>query len=121
MSLDRIETGRSGEAHAAAHYRRQGYELIASNARTRFGELDLVLRSRETLVFCEVRTRVEGRGNPIESFDRRKALQVRRMATRWLSENRVSPRPSSIRLDAAAVTVSPDGSLVSLEVLEGAL
>jgi len=121
MTHQRIETGRAGEAHATAHYLRLGYEVVARNARTRFGEIDLVMRTRETLVFCEVRTRVAGRGNPIESFDSRKALQVRRMAGRWLAENRLSQRPSSIRLDAAAVTVTIDGGLVSLEVLEGAL
>lgn len=121
MSHQRLRIGRAGEAHAAEHYLRLGYRVIARNARTRFGELDLVVRTHETLVFCEVRTRVAGRGNPVESFDARKALQVRRMAGRWLAENRPSPRATSIRLDAAAVTVTPDGTLVSLEILEGAL
>lgn len=121
VSDQRTRIGAAGERHALAHYVRRGCEPVATNARTRFGELDLIVIDRHTLVIAEVRTRVRGRGDPRESFDRRKRLQVRRMAAHWMSTNRLAPGTRDVRLDAVAVTVEPDGRLVSLEVLEGAL
>lgn len=132
MNDRRRETGAAGEAIALAHYEARGYTLVERNARNRHGEIDLIVIRRGILVFAEVRTRVAGRGDPLESFGPAKARQVRRMASGWLAANRSGqlgrrPVPSdpgrinSIRLDAVAVTVEADGSLQSLEVLEGAL
>jgi putative endonuclease len=49
--------GRSAERLAAAFLERQGLKLLAHNYRCRFGEVDLVLRDGNTLVFAEVRLR----------------------------------------------------------------
>ena len=103
------------------HYKRQGYTLIEQNLRTRYGEIDLIMASDTTIVIAEVRARVEGRGDPIESFSEAKQRQVRRMAATWLATEPRTVRRSQIRLDAVAVTVTSAGALVSLQVLEGAL
>jgi putative endonuclease len=121
MPHSRTRTGQIAEAHALAHYRRQGYELIEQNPRTRYGEIDLIVANEKTLVIAEVRARVEGRGDPLESFSGAKRKQVRRMAASWLASDSRMIRRSQIRLDAVAVTVTAAGALVSLQVLEGAL
>ena len=121
MGDARHRIGASGERHAADHYLRLGYRLIATNARTRHGELDIIACRGSLLVIAEVRTRVEGRGDPVDSFDERKRRQVRRMAAQWLSANRCPAGIGSFRIDAVAVVVDRSGELRSLRVLEGAL
>ena len=121
MTTDRRHRlGEIGEEHAAEHFARLGYEVLARNHRTRFGELDLIARDGGVLVFAEVKTRRAGSGRPFDNLHERKRRQVRRMGSAWLAQ--VSDRPwfEALRFDAVGVTVRPDGSLVSLEHLEGA-
>jgi putative endonuclease len=51
------DAGRRAEALAATHLERHGLAIVARNFRRRFGELDLIARDGETLVFVEVRLR----------------------------------------------------------------
>jgi putative endonuclease len=117
---DTKELGRLGERLAGEHFLRLGYDVLARNHQTRFGELDLVVSDGETLVFCEVKTRRAGSGDPWDSLHEAKRGQVRRMAAAWLTE--VSDRPwfADLRFDAVGVIVDAAGELVSLDHLEGA-
>ena len=76
--------GERGERIAADHLTRAGYTILATNYRTRFGELDLVAADARCLVFCEVKTRIAGtrRGpaGPLDAIGPRKRAQVRAMA-----------------------------------------
>jgi putative endonuclease len=121
MTLERIQIGRRGEQLALDHYLRLGYTSVATNARTRHGEIDLIVTNGSTLVFAEVKTRLAASGNPINSFTPAKQRQVRRMTANWLAANARPRAVRELRLDAVAVTLADDGSLVSLECLEGAL
>ena len=96
-----------------------GWEIVARNHRTRFGELDIVALDGETLVFVEVKAR-RGSGRPWDSLHERKRLQVRRMAAAFLAEVVDRPRSKALRFDAVGVTVDLAGDLVSLDHLEGA-
>ena len=57
MSLppDRITLGKAGEDYACFELERQGYEILARRFRTRLGEIDIVAREGDTLVFIEVK------------------------------------------------------------------
>ena len=117
----RRRLGRIGEQLAARHLQRLGYRVLARNHRTRFGELDLVVYDERVLVFVEVKTRraPAGAGGPFEAVDRRKQVQVRRMAARWLAEVADRPRGLDLRFDVVGVTVDGAGGLISLEHREG--
>jgi len=52
--------GVRGEKTAARFLRRKGYEILRRNFRTRFGEIDIIARDGHTLVFVEVKSRMEG-------------------------------------------------------------
>jgi putative endonuclease len=120
MSSDpRHRLGRLGEQLAAEHLERLGYAIVARNHRTRFGELDLIVCDAKTLVFCEVKTR-RGGGEPWDSLHDAKRLQVRRMASAYLSEAPDRPRVPNLRFDAIGICVDPRGHLTRLEHLEGA-
>ena len=121
MSDDpRHSLGRLGEQLAAEHLERLGYRVVARNYRTRFGELDLVVTDDEVLVFCEVKTRRAGSGDPWDSLGEAKRRQVRSMGVAWLSEVHDRPRTSRLRFDAIGVQIDRTGALVELEHMEAA-
>lgn len=121
MSTDhRPHLGREGERLAAEHLERLGFDVVARNHRTRFGELDLVVAGEGLLVFCEVKTRRAGSGSPWESLHDAKRLQVRRMAAAFLAEVRERPWSPDLRFDAIGVVLDGGDRLVSLDHLEGA-
>jgi len=120
QSSHRRHLGRLGERLAAEHFARLGFSVLAQNHHTRFGELDLVLSDGRTLVFCEVKTRRLGSGEPLESLHGPKRSQVRRIAAHWLAEPSDRPWHEELRFDAVGVLVDREDGLVRLDHLENA-
>jgi putative endonuclease len=116
----RQHLGRLGERLAAEHFSRLGFEVLARNHYTRWGELDLVLSDGDTLVFCEVKTRRLGSGEPLESLHPAKQSQVRRMAAAWLADVTDRPWHAELRFDAVGVVVDGRDGLVRLDHYEAA-
>ncbi|HEY4996841.1 MAG TPA: YraN family protein [Solirubrobacteraceae bacterium] len=114
--------GRAGEELAAAHMRRRGFDVIARNVRTRFGEIDLIARDGEVLAFIEVKTRRGRAGglSPLEGLHARQRTRLRRLAAAWLAATAPRAGARTIRFDAIGVTIDARGRLVRLEHLEGA-
>ncbi|OOC09187.1 MULTISPECIES: YraN family protein [Thioalkalivibrio] len=81
------ESGQQAEQRAARYLQDRGLRLVASNVRRPWGELDLVLREGDTVVFVEVRMRSnQDYGGGLESVDRRKRRKLVRMAETWMLE-----------------------------------
>jgi putative endonuclease len=98
-------TGRRGEAVAAAYLVGQGYEILARNVRTRYGEIDVVAREGETLVFIEVRARRgSDLGTPEESIDARKQARLVALSEAYLAD--LAEPPAACRIDVVAVELS---------------
>jgi putative endonuclease len=117
----RHRLGRAGERAAAEHLERLGYEVLARNHRTRFGEIDLIAYDGTTLVFCEVKSRRAGAAAfPFDALGRAKRAQVRTVAAAWLAQASDRPRSAELRFDAIAVTFDAHGRLATLDHLEGA-
>jgi putative endonuclease len=116
----RQHLGRLGEHLAAEHFKRLGFEVLAQNHHTRFGELDLVLSDGRTLVFCEVKTRRLGSGEPFDGLHGAKRSQVRKMAAHWLSEPIDRRWHEQLRFDAIGVLVDRADGLVRLDHVEDA-
>lgn len=102
--------GNRGEAEVAKYLRKKGYTLLASQWRCRFGELDLVARSRRgTVCFVEVKLRGAGSiGLPREFVDSRKRERLRSAAAAYLSTYEID---APARFDVAEVYVENDGTL----------
>ena len=102
----------------------RGWEILARNARTRYGELDLIARDGSSIVFVEVKAGVTGgsRGpkRPVLAVGREKQRRIRRLAGAWLSGAGRLPPHRSLRFDAVGVTYDRTGALVAYEHLEGA-
>ena len=58
--MDARTLGAYGESLAAAYYRKQGFEIITANYRTRMGEVDLIVSNGKLLIFVEVKARSRG-------------------------------------------------------------
>jgi putative endonuclease len=117
----RLDLGARGEAAAAAFYAARGYSVLARNWRCREGELDLVVARDGCVVFCEVKTRTgSGFGIPAEAVTPEKQRRLRRLAVRWLAEQRAADGPgfADLRFDVASVTVRAGEP--QLEVIEAA-
>lgn len=124
MTDARQRTGRAAEEIVARRLRAAGWEILARNARSRHGELDIVALDGGALVFVEVKAgRVEsafGPERPVHSVDARKQRRVRRLASAWMSERRDLPRFAAIRFDAVGVSFDRGGRAVEIEHVENA-
>jgi len=124
MTAERQRIGRAAEDLVAARLAESGWEIVERNARTRFGELDIVALDGSTLVFVEVKAGREnsvfGPERPVLGVDRRKQLRVRRLATAWMSERRDAPHYAEIRFDAVGVTFDRADRAIDIEHIRAA-
>jgi putative endonuclease len=82
--------------------------LLDRNWRCDLGEVDLVLREGEVLVFCEVKTRrTAAYGHPLEAVTPEKGARLRRLAGRWLEDHDLRPR--EVRIDLVGVLLAARG------------
>jgi len=100
------EVGRKGEEAAARHLQSLGYVILERRFRTRAGEIDLVARDGNTLVFVEVKARTSlACGRPAEAVDARKRGRIARVASLYLA--RECGRESPCRFDVVEVLLEP--------------
>jgi len=124
MTVARRRTGQIAEDLVAEYLVDENWEIVERNARTRYGELDIVALDGSVLVFIEVKGARAGTSygpeRPICSIDFRKQRRVRRLATAWMSERRDQPGYEDIRFDAVGVILDAGGRPLDVEHLEGA-
>ena len=102
------ELGVHGERIAAAYLTSAGLRLLDRNWRCREGELDIVARERDALVFCEVKTRRGvGFGHPVEAVTSAKQRKLRTLAQRWLAAH--DEHAPELRFDVVGVLVRRSG------------
>jgi putative endonuclease len=111
--------GRLGENLAAQHLLAEEYELVDRNWRCEAGEVDLVMRDGDTLVFVEVRTRRgQAMGSPEESITRAKQERLAILgeayvqAADWLGD---------WRIDVVAILMDYSGHVSRLDHYENAV
>ena len=95
--------GDRGEAETARYLRKKGYQLLSSQWRCRFGELDLVAKDRRgTICFVEVKLRSgTDHGLPREFVDSHKQERLRKTAACWLAKYDMAD--CRVRFDVAEV------------------
>ncbi len=111
--------GLKGEQAAKRHLRKKGYKILAANYQCRFGELDLIARDKNCLVFCEVKTRSPGMiASPQESVTPAKQQKMIKTAQFYIAAEKCGDM--EMRFDVLAVTADEKGRL-SVEQLENVI
>jgi putative endonuclease len=106
--------GPEGEQAAAKFLERRGYRIVASNYRTRLGEIDLIAEDRGTVVFIEVKARATNQfGTAAEAITPAKQARIARLAQQFLAARGLMDRPC--RFDAVLISgVDPVGQQIEL-------
>jgi putative endonuclease len=114
-----LRLGKRGENLACQFLRKNGYKILYRNFRGRTGgEIDVVCRDRDTLVFVEVKTRTgEDFGRPFEAIDRDQRKRISRGGLAWL---RLLDDPDILfRFDVVEVIMA-EGAPPRLELIRNA-
>jgi putative endonuclease len=113
VSGKRVEFGKRGEDLACEELIRRGYVILDRRFRTRCGELDIVARESNVIVFVEVKARSDGNfGVPFESVTRQKRRRLSQMAATYLFQKHLVDVPC--RFDVVGVTGRPDDCKVEV-------
>lgn len=114
-----VVLGKSGENYACWELERAGYEILERRYRTRMGEIDIVARDGETLVFIEVKARRSGRfGPPAEAVGPQKRQKLMQMASSYIFAGRLGN--ARCRFDVVAVTFGAGERLPKVEIFKSA-
>jgi len=112
LSRNRITLGNDGEQLAAQYLLHKGYTILEKNFRTRCGEIDIVAKDGNTMIFVEVKTRTsESHGSPFHSITPRKMKQISKVALEYLSKHDLFENDA--RFDVIAILQLKSGSTVT--------
>ena len=104
MTVERITLGRLGEELASRRLQKLGYEILETNYRCSLGEIDLVARDGDVLVFVEIKTRKNRPlGEAKEAVHKRKQGQLSRVALAYLKSKELWG--TKARFDVVAIGV----------------
>jgi len=117
--MKRRDTGILGEKLAKDFLKKQGYRIIETNYRCPEGEIDIVARHKDYLVFVEVRTKTSLEfGSPEESITQTKQERLKSIAYRYQQTH--NNLPPLWRIDVVAIELKR-GKLSRIELIENAV
>jgi putative endonuclease len=114
MASDRRQVlGISGEDLACDELRRRGYAILDRRYRTRFGEIEIIARDGDTIVFVEVKARLtDDFGGAAAAITAWKQRRVARMAVDYIARRSLNDCPC--RFDVVAIDFEPAGPRVTV-------
>ena len=92
------------EQRAAEYLHEKGYQILERNFYSRYGEIDIIARDRQYLVFVEVKYRKSDRGgHPLEAVDRTKQRRICKTAS-WFLQRYGHLQETPCRFDVVGIT-----------------
>jgi len=111
--LKKDNIGKEGEKIAVSYLKEIGYLIRETNYRCALGEIDIVAREKNEIVFIEVKTRKsQASGYPEQAVDYRKQKKMSQLALMYLQKNRLAD--VCARFDVVAITMLPQGNEIVL-------
>src|SRR5882762_11939271 len=108
---------KKGEDIAVAYLEKKDYTILERNFRKKYGEIDIIAKKNNTLVFIEVKTRTSNQfGEPIESITPWKLKSL--IKTAYLYKAFHPRLPESLRIDAILVKLLGNGEVENIEHME---
>ncbi len=95
------DIGKIAEEKAVNFLKQKGYTILDRNFRTRYGEIDIIAKQDNTLIFVEVRFRSGSFISPEESIDHRKIQKIVKTANAYLTKTIINYE--NIRFDVIAI------------------
>jgi putative endonuclease len=118
MVDNRQNLGKTGETIASNFLEKNGYTIVTRNYRRKFGEIDIIARDRDYLVFIEVKTRTgTSHGHPLEAITFKKQRQISKVAQCYLAENDLYD--VAARFDVVSVILSQNDQ-IHIEIIPNA-
>jgi len=109
--------GKWGEDTAADYLTQRGYEIIARNIRTPYGEIDIIAKQNDITIFVEVKTRTSNTmGLPEEAITSRKRQHMLAAADQYAAEHEID----HWQIDVVAIEGKP-GSKPTITYFENAI
>lgn len=101
-SLDNVKKGKIGEEIAKRYLKSLGMDIICSNYRTKFGEIDIIAKFKNEIIFVEVKSRFsKDYGLACEAVDYKKILKITSVAKYYILVNNI--KNFEIRFDVVEV------------------
>ena len=111
--MDKKELGKKGEEVAIRFLKKNGYQVVKRNYICKMGEMDIIAKEKDTLVFVEVKTRTSTTfGPPQLAVNPKKQSQMSKVALNFLKEKRLEDVKA--RFDVVAILLGPRGEEIEL-------
>lgn len=112
-----IQTGKQGEDEASVFLKKRGYKILERNFKKRYGDIDIVAKDSDTLVFIEVKTRRTNQfGSGLEAITPWKIRALVQSAHFYKLKH--PELPERLRIDVVAVKLSPGGGVERIELVK---
>lgn len=104
MTQHNLDLGNLGETIAKKYLEDKGYSILEQNYENKYGEIDLIAKDKNILVFVEVKTRIKEQfGLPEDAINKNKIQRIARNAQAYLLRKGLSDR--EYRIDAICVVL----------------
>ena len=110
---EKKELGKKGEEKALRFLKKKGYRIIEQNYVCKLGEMDIIAKEKDTLVFVEVKTRTSmAFGPPQLAVTKFKQRQLSKVALNFLKEKKLEDIKA--RFDVVAILLPPEREEIEL-------
>ena len=116
MKSQEQEYGANSEALAVEYLRRHGYEIVRRNYRTKIGEIDIIAKDGDTIVFVEVKARKSRKYNPKAAVTKSKMRKISMVALYYLKIT----RQINTRARFDVVAIGSDKDMQHIEIVKNA-
>jgi putative endonuclease len=111
--MQKKELGKKGEGVALRFLKRRGYRIVEKNYVCKMGEMDIIAKEKDTLVFIEVKTRTSTMfGPPQLAVNSSKQRQLSKVALNYLKEKHLEDVKA--RFDVVAILLRQKGEEIEL-------
>ncbi|QWR78163.1 YraN family protein [Candidatus Magnetomonas plexicatena] len=102
--MSNIETGKMGETLAVKFLKRSGYKILERNYRNKVGEIDIIAKVGDCIVFVEVKTRLsDAFGYPVEAVNAIKKQKIKGTALLYMKTFKTEPM---VRFDVISIMIN---------------
>jgi putative endonuclease len=116
MKRFNLEKGSLGEDIAKDYLQRKGYKILEQNYENKYGEIDLVAKDNNNLVFTEVKTRIgEQFGTPEDAINFKKKAKLIKNAQAYVFYNKKARNFNSFRIDAVCIVLDENKQIVRID------